>query len=328
VSYHTLSRDPELIMTSRDGSTCMTITDDVYQQEYAAIVLYYRYGSEIERTLRLLMAQDPPPTEIIVVDNDSRDGLLDDVLMLDDLSSVRLLSLTSNAGYAGGMNAGVRILNKRPEYLLFLTHESELAPGSAHTMVESANRHQASVVGPSLFLKGRDGVWSKGGVVTRWGRVKHVSDGGEAAPEQLVDWIDGACMLIRRAAYEGAGGFDERFFLYWEDVDMSLSCRPFGAVLCSSEARAHQSTGTPPIYYGDRNQIMIWLKRRMHLRACVALALSFGKLIVRDLLAGGSDRRARCAARIAAIVDGVAGRHRPRFAQAFDSSSIGYLELH
>ncbi len=287
--------------------------------DYAAIVLYYRYGVGVEDTLRSLLAQDPPPSHVVLVDNNSQDGVSSALSETEEFAQVAVLRLSSNLGYAGGMNAGVRSFPTRPAFLLFLTHEVILEPSCLKAMLSAARESQASVVGPSLTIKNVGAVWSHGGLVTRTGSTRHITNVKKsgAAP---VAWVDGACILISRSAYEGARGFDERFFLYWEDVDICLAARAYGGVICVSNARACQSTLTPPLYYADRNQILLWRKWHRPTLVVFSVLRSIAKLLIRDVWSAKADRRGRCAARLAAICDGLRDAHRPQHGQLRENS--------
>ena len=60
-----------------------------------------------------------------------------------------------------------------------------------------------------------------------------------------VDWVSGACMLVRRRAFEQVGGFDEKYWMYWEDADICRRLHDSGwAVTLHPEATAHHSTGS------------------------------------------------------------------------------------
>jgi N-acetylglucosaminyl-diphospho-decaprenol L-rhamnosyltransferase len=279
---------------------------------YSAVVLYYRAGPILGETLDALLAQSTPPVEVLVVDNASGDGVAGAVV--GDRRGVRLLTLERNEGYAGGMNRGAAELAAGPSHLLFLTHESGLRPGASEALLAAAVQQGAAACGP-LLERRRDGsVWSAGGTLSPRGLTGHLpaprTTDGHAYE---VEWIDGAAMLISRSAFDRIGGFDERFFLYWEDVDICVRLRAEGAILCAPSAEAVQETGETPPYYAARNRILFWRARGSRARTADAVrseAWTALRSVVRR-----RPRPADAAGRLLGVVDGVAGALHPASAR-------------
>jgi N-acetylglucosaminyl-diphospho-decaprenol L-rhamnosyltransferase len=271
------------------------------QSQYAAVVLYHRLGDRIHNTVAGLLAQEIPPTEILIVDNASDDGVLDG--FPEKYHSCDVLQMASNVGYGAAMNAGAARLIDRFEYLLLMTHEVVLTPDCVTRLLSVCqNDPDLGMVGPALRIHAAETPWSFGGQFTRLGDVRHNVDEGRAGEAQ---WLDGACLLIRSAAFTKAGGFDEDYFLYWEDVDLSTKIRAVSRIRCVPSAVAYQSTGTAPIYFRTRNQILFWNKHRQPIRVIAALVAAMVKAIIRDL-GGRSPTQAR--ARLLGMVDGLCGR--------------------
>ena len=271
---------------------------------YAAVVLYYRRGPDISKTIESIWEQSTPPTEVIVVDNASGDGVLTEFDGLWDRTKV--VTLQRNQGYAGGMNAGRKELSQTPGFVLFVTHEVVLDQSCVGTILQGYHDHPFAIAGPALKLLGTGEVWSTGGLVDWSGNVSHT--GRESDPQQHdVEWLDGSCLLAQTVQFDDVGGFDEDFFLYWEDVDLCSRIRNRGRVVCDSRARAAQSTGTAPIYYRERNRILFWRKNRRWRMVSIALLEGMTRLMARDLIRRDLEA---ATARIAGLVDGISGRLR------------------
>ncbi|MFD7007661.1 glycosyltransferase [Rhodococcus jostii] len=269
-------------------------------QDYAAIVLYYRLGATVEKTIDALMAQTYPPVEIIVVDNASNDGVVE--RLLADRQNCPSLQLRRNRGYAGGMNAGANALKTSTPLLLFLTHEVILEPDCMENLLNAVRVQKHTLVGPVLTRGNTGEVWSRGGIITKSGDVKHLVRDEKYSD---IEWIDGACMLIDSLTFREINGFDEDYFLYWEDVDISNRVQMHGSISCVSSARARQDTETAPIYFRTRNQVLFWRKRRQWRLVTVAVLRAIAKIFIRDI----PRRRTRSIlARVAALKDGFSGR--------------------
>jgi N-acetylglucosaminyl-diphospho-decaprenol L-rhamnosyltransferase len=219
--------------------------------------LYFRRGPEIVETVRRLQQQSLAPAEIVLVDNNSDDGVVDSL----DLLGVTVLTLERNAGYGAGMNEGMAALSSSADFVLLVTHELLPNPDCVERMLAIAEQTDAVAVGPTLFLP--DGsVWAGGGRLDWRGNARHYRD--DVNVPRDVEWLDGACVLVRRQDAAAIGGLDESFFLYWEDVDFSRRLAQRGRIVVAPHARATQapSTGAGQAYYVARNRLWFWRRRR------------------------------------------------------------------
>lgn len=178
--------------------------------------------------------------EVIIVDNASADGSLDAV---SDLA-VTLLPQPDNRGFAHGCNIGWR--EGSAPFVLFLNPDAELDETSLRRLVCEVNGDEGvGAAGPRILES--DGTldfsqrrfprlrstYAQALFLHRLAPQAPWSDElvrDPAAYEQpgSPDWISGACLLVRRSALERLGGFDERFFLYCEDLDLCRRLRDDG----------------------------------------------------------------------------------------------------
>ena len=180
--------------------------------------------------------------EIIVVDNASNDGSADMIEL--EFSRVRLLRSEVNLGFAAANNRGFAIA--RGGYIALLNSDAFLAPGALALSVTHMEDDSTAGVGGARLV-GRDDSWQPAarmfpsllndllmmsGLAAHYPR-SHVlgradrtwADPGEAAP---VDWVPGAFSIIRKEALDRVGYFDERFFLYYEEVDLCRRIKDAG----------------------------------------------------------------------------------------------------
>jgi len=279
--------------------------------EYGAVVLYYRRGVEFRSTLDDLLSQSVPPSDVVVVDNASNDGVIESIS--HDYPSVSFIESASNVGYSGGMNLGMRSLRADSAWILCLTHEVRLDQDCVSEMLSAAGKSAIEVVqaGPVLQFLGTADIWSRGGAFTRTGAPVHIVARESSADFQEVNWLDGSCTLTRSAAFAKYGHFDEDFYLYWEDVELSTRFGMHGAVINVSTANAKQSTSTTPVYYKARNRVLYWRKRRSLINVVHAVVFNAAKLSLQDVLLRKSGWRLRARARRLGMVDGFSGRLRP-----------------
>lgn len=188
---------------------------------------------------RVFTATAGLPIEVIVVDNASRDASAD--MVAQEFPAVRLIRSAVNLGFAAANNrafeiaSGENILLLNPDALL---EADALARACAHleanprlgmgggTLLDGAGRPQPSARQfPSLLneLLVLSGLAHRFPRSRFFGRADRTWDDSRTATE--VDWVPGAFALIRREALRQVGFFDERFFLYYEEVDLCRRLR-------------------------------------------------------------------------------------------------------
>jgi N-acetylglucosaminyl-diphospho-decaprenol L-rhamnosyltransferase len=195
-------------------------------------------GSErLARTLRSLMEQTRP-LDVVVVDNGSEDESA--ALLRRDFPAVKLLELGTNLGFGAALNRAVAA--HPADSLVFLNNDVECEPRFAEALLESLAEDVASVAGVLVQERAPTLIDSAGIVAdaTLMGfDYLHGEplDAALAAPDPLGP--TGGAALYRRAAFEAAGGFDERIFLYYEDLDLALRIAAAGGrCRLAGEARA------------------------------------------------------------------------------------------
>jgi GT2 family glycosyltransferase len=219
--------------------------------DLSIVVVNYNARAHLENCLESLASAPPAiPHDIIVVDNASTDGSVGAVRAR--WPDVQVIAQPSNVGFAAGNNAGIRA--SHGALILLLNNDTIVPAGAVDALAGALVQHpDAAVAGPRLVDENGRTELSFGPMISpfnelrqKWTMSLHrrgvaaVSRLVEraAARERYVDWVSGACLLVRRADAEGAGLLDERYFLYTEDVDFCAAIRARGRrVLFTPAAR-------------------------------------------------------------------------------------------
>src|SRR3954469_24613447 len=195
----------------------------------AVVVGCHATPAELARTLPALTAQLGPGDELVVVDNASGDGSPDAARRLAPGATV--LETGANLGFAAGCHAGAGASSA--PLLLFLNPDAVPAPGCVDALRACAAARPGWGAWQALVTM------AGGRVVNTAGNEAHFLGFGWAgrcgepvtaiAPEPAeVGFASGAALVVRREAWDAAGGFDERYFMYGEDLDLCLRLRLAG----------------------------------------------------------------------------------------------------
>ncbi|GAC1331543.1 MAG: glycosyltransferase family 2 protein [Candidatus Dormibacteria bacterium] len=208
--------------------------------------------------------------EVIVVDNASADGSA--ARVREAYPWVRLEEAGGNLGFAGGNNLGISRANG--EFVVLLNNDTAVRPGWLAALLAAARADpRAGAVTSKLVFMHRPGVIQNAGCLllsdgSGGDRGSQQPDTGQFDRGEEVFAFCGAAVLLRREALEDVGAFDDDFFMYYEDLDLSWRMRLRGwKVLYAPGAvvdHAHAGTsveGSPFfIFHADRNRLFMVLK--------------------------------------------------------------------
>jgi N-acetylglucosaminyl-diphospho-decaprenol L-rhamnosyltransferase len=207
----------------------------------AIVIVSYNVRGDLDACLRSIAGRTAPhDTTIVVVDNASTDGTPD--LIRASHPGVRLIEHAENVGFARANNIGIRATTS--DLVLLLNPDTIVPDGAIQRLARTlARESDAACVGPRLVdaagraelsfgwtigplaelrQKAIGALYERGvGVATRWVE-RRTRESGER------EWVSGACLLARRGDLDAVGLFDERFFMYTEDVDLCASFRARG----------------------------------------------------------------------------------------------------
>jgi len=193
----------------------------------ACVVVTYDALPWIERCLESVAG-----VETVVVDNGSTDDTV--AVVRDRFPTVRVVE-AENRGLSAGWNRG--IAETTADHVVVLNADAWLVEDALARLVDAARRHPgAALVAPRLLNTDGSLQRSVRGFPTAWRLATEFlylrklaprsralnafyGAGFDHASEREVDWVMGACMLVRRAAFDEVGPFDERYFLFSEEVD-------------------------------------------------------------------------------------------------------------
>lgn len=254
----------------------------------SAVIVNHDGGEQILQCLHHLQAQDMPLEELIVVDSGSTDGSPDAVRQA--FPAARLIELGDNLGPSVARNRGLREASM--PFVLLVDDDVYLAPDCARLLMQRLLAARAVAAVPRLLLypetdliqlDGGD-VHFVGTMVLRNARAKPAAAPSSAS---LIGAFSTSCVLAERTILLDAGGVDEAFFIYLEDMELGLRLRSLGHdLVCEPAAIAQhdRGAGTPDLSYRDqraypRRRAFLTMRNRLqviglHYRIGTILALA------------------------------------------------------
>ncbi|MBI5504951.1 MAG: glycosyltransferase family 2 protein [Deltaproteobacteria bacterium] len=197
----------------------------------AAVVLSWNDADRVLAFLERLHELDLRPDRVIVVDNGSVDGSPDRIAAA--FGTCQVVRLAENRGYAGGANAGIELaMSEGADWIWLLNTDLSLPSDVLSALARGAGDDpRCGMIAPVLVeTDGSVQAWG-GGRVNLWtGVSRHLTSKTEQP-----HYLSGACLLLRAAMLREVGLFDERYFFYWEDVDLGFRAREAGWTLAVAD---------------------------------------------------------------------------------------------
>lgn len=214
--------------------------------DIAVIIVNFNAGEHIRTCIESVIADlAVVSSTVVVVDNASTD---DSDRLVKHMPGVSLIRNDTNRGFGAAVNQAARLTSA--PFLWLLNPDCRVLPGTFARLSATLSGHETCAIAAARLLnadgtvqasaRGEPSAWT--GLFGRHGVLTKLFPRSAAARRNLpaadlvnadvesavVDWVMGACMLIRRDRFVEVGGFDERYFLYWEDADLCRRLRARG----------------------------------------------------------------------------------------------------
>ena len=199
--------------------------------DIAIVIVNYRSWSKLEGCLSSLYHQTKKADKVIVVDNLSEDGVLES--FMEKFPWVVWKKNDTNGGFAAASNIGVQNVSNR--WLLFLNPDTRLPKDCLDTLIPYCDQHpefhlitikQLSESGKNTHPYGIfPNIWNSAGLIRSLERLILHPDQSKKAmsknPIAFPQWISGSFVLMHKEHFDLIGGWDDRFWMYCEDIDLS-----------------------------------------------------------------------------------------------------------
>lgn len=203
----------------------------------AVVILNWNGGDDILACLASVFDSTHSALEVIIIDNGSIDGSSDEIRAR--FPQAHFICNPENLGFAKGSNQGMEwALDRGIEYVLLLNGDARLHSNAVHELLAVASQEEDAVVAcPKMYLGSSDArvqrLWFAHGTVKLWaGLFQNPAFNQVDAPQwstpKDMEYASGCCMLIPARILREVGMFDESFFAYCEDIDLSLRIREMG----------------------------------------------------------------------------------------------------
>ncbi len=203
-------------------------------ERIAVVLVNFNGGDLTFSCLRHLGESSLTPAITIIIDNASTDGSADSLRSIRS-NDLEVICNSENLGFAKACNQGIRRALELPvDFVFLLNNDARLAPDALKYLVHAAvEQPKAGLLGGKIFLDDGPKLWCAGVDVGFFPNLQDLrgfgkEDVGQFDREEKVGALTGCGLLLRRAFLEAGGLFDEDFFVYVEDLELSIRGKKMG----------------------------------------------------------------------------------------------------
>ena len=263
-----------------------------------AVVLNWNAAEETIECVRSLLSSSYRNLRIVIVDNASTDDSVE--CLATTFPSLNIVSNSINSGYAGGNNLGITwALHAGAEYILIVNNDVVVDTHLIMQLVEKIriDKKVGIVTGKVYYKDNHHRVYSGAGRFDRW-RCSGVNKGtmfdrmSSDDKDREVSFVSGVLFLARAEIFTKIGLLDEKYFMYFEDLDFSRKVSKQYSLLYTPQAIAYHKSGGGThwgnysqiyLYYHTRNRFIVFEHEKIYYKYYVVLftiCVTFAKALV------------------------------------------------
>lgn len=273
-------------------------------KKVAVVILNFKVADYTIKAVASVLKSTHKSKEIIVVDNNSGDDI---EKRLEKYPEVKFIQSGDNLGYAGGNNVGIKAaLKTDANYIFILNPDATVTKDTLAQILLGIEKYHADIANPKIYFSDSKTIWFAGKIFDRANvlgshrGVNEEDQGQYDEPIELED-VTGCALMIKREVIEKIGSFDNKYFMYYEDLDFATRAIKKGfkimylpqAVVYHSNAKS-AGLGSPlQDYFITRNR-MFYARKFLSPRTQIALlretwrnrSYPARKLALKDFLMG------------------------------------------
>lgn len=284
-------------------------------------VLHYMGIEHTRECLKSIQMLDYRPFQILITDNCSPDK--SGTLLHAEFPECHYQLLPDNKGFAGGSNASVNYcIEHGAEWVWILNNDTTLDSDSLGKLLSVAEKQPAAaVLGAAVFTPTESGFHQSGIGQIDFAKAKTYERGAVDQSQESImcQWLSGSNMLIRSKAFKEIGGFDEKFYLYFEDTDLCWRLKegnwnclfvPSAKLKHIGNASTQGKLAVWRAYYHTRNRLLFFLKIK-HGLAAIPILFAILSHVLRHCLVlpfRGEDGQRKLRAELLGLKDFFSGK--------------------
>ena len=218
--------------------------------EWAACIVYYEDNNALQNLINDLLNQTIKPSHIYISDNDSK---ISPLINRNEIN-ITIIKLQKNLGFGAAANTAIKraIENKYNKFILF-SQDVLLEDTSCEKMIKQLNLNPG-IIFPTMKNRKNNKIFSKGGTINIFtGKIKLNT---KKVPKNIV-WADGSCLCFDETTFNLLKGFNENYFMYFEDVDFCLRAKLKNIDLLHVDTTASQVPNGPSPYLRSKNSVLL-----------------------------------------------------------------------